>query len=119
MENNVFHIPFVRQPFNMLERFAPNRVAMLLRGIGRFGLDENNYAIGNFFLGLQIRDFREGFRVSFPTKVSGLETQKFHDDPFINSSLKSFAGLSCLPRQVSIPDETEHLRPAFFYVAPP
>jgi hypothetical protein len=71
MENNIFQLPFVRQPFDMLDRFAPNRVAVLLWSIGRFDLDEDNYTIGNFLLGLQIRDFREGFRVSFPAKVFG------------------------------------------------
>jgi hypothetical protein len=47
---------------------------MFLRRIGLFGLDENNYAIGNFFLGFQIRNFGEGFRVSFPAEPFRLET---------------------------------------------
>lgn len=74
MENNVSQIPFVCQPFDMLDRFAPDRVEMLLRGIGRFGLDENNYSIGYFFFGFEIRNFGEGFRVSFPTEPFRLET---------------------------------------------
>ena len=119
MENNILEIPFIRQPFNMFDCFAPNRVAMLLCGIARFGLDENNYRVGNFILRVQMRDFGESFRMSFPTKVFGLETKKSQRLIVISNSLKSFVELSCLPRQVSIRDETGRLRPAYFYVAPP
>ena len=47
---------------------------MLLRRIGRFGLDENNDPIGNFFLGFEIRNLGEGFGVSFPAEPFRLET---------------------------------------------
>src|ERR671911_2055953 len=120
MKNHILEIPLIRQPFNMLNCLAPDRVAISLCGIARFGLDENNHTVGNFILRIQMRDFGKGFGMSFPTKVFGLETQKSHGRLIaISNSLKSFVGLSCLPPRGSIRDETARLQPAYFYAVRP